>query len=169
MLLTEFRRILYATDLGHTACNVFSVALSLAKRYGASLYVVYAVEPMGFAARHAATLYTGGEYNDTVEAGRETALKAEIGERLDALCADGLAGKCDRDVIGAVEVLHGKPWQAIVEYSEKIGADMVVLGSHGHTTVGEVMLGSTAHRVAQKSRVPVLLVPAEDLETGDGV
>jgi len=40
-----------------------------------------------------------------------------------------------------------------------VSAELIVLGSHGHTAIGETVLGSVAHKVTMKATVPVLLVP----------
>jgi len=40
-----------------------------------------------------------------------------------------------------------------------VNAELIVLGSHGHSAIGEAVLGSVAHRITMKATVPVLLVP----------
>jgi nucleotide-binding universal stress UspA family protein len=37
--------------------------------------------------------------------------------------------------------------------------DLVVMGTHGHSALGSVMLGSVAQGVLARCKVPVLLVP----------
>ena len=47
---------------------------------------------------------------------------------------------------------------------ETIGADLVVLGSHGHGIVASLLLGSVAEGMVRKSIVPTLVVPAGKAE-----
>jgi len=49
-------------------------------------------------------------------------------------------------------------WDQILSVSEKIGADLVVVGSHGRTGLRRALMGSIAERVVRLSRVPVLTV-----------
>ncbi|MFU2488678.1 universal stress protein [Thauera sp. WH-1] len=38
---------------------------------------------------------------------------------------------------------------------------MIVMGSRGHSAIGELLLGSVAHKVTMKADVPVVLVPID--------
>ena len=58
-----------------------------------------------------------------------------------------------------VVFLEGRPSTAILDYVVEQEAGLVVLGSHGHSALGELLIGSTAREVTQRARVPVLLVP----------
>jgi nucleotide-binding universal stress UspA family protein len=53
----------------------------------------------------------------------------------------------------------GSPvWRAILDVADAIDAGLVVLGSHGHSGVAEVLLGSVSSAVAHHARRPVLIV-----------
>ena len=54
---------------------------------------------------------------------------------------------------------NGTPvWRSIVESANEHGASIVVMGSHGRTGVGLVLMGSVASAVARHAQVPVLIV-----------
>ena len=55
-------------------------------------------------------------------------------------------------------VREGYPATIIVEEAESQGADLIVIGTHGHTGLKHLLLGSVAERVVQKSPCPVLTV-----------
>jgi nucleotide-binding universal stress UspA family protein len=57
-----------------------------------------------------------------------------------------------------VTVLQGNPASAILNYSEEIGADVIILGSRGLSDFKELFLGSVSHNVAQHSKIPVLII-----------
>lgn len=46
----------------------------------------------------------------------------------------------------------------IKDYAKKSKIDMIVMGSHGHTALGNLTMGSVATRVIATSKVPVLVV-----------
>ena len=49
---------------------------------------------------------------------------------------------------------------ALIEVALREGADMIVVGSRGHNSVTEILLGSVSHQVAHHSPIPVVIVPA---------
>ena len=55
----------------------------------------------------------------------------------------------------------GAPGPHIVKVAEQLKADYIVLGSHGHTALYDLLVGSTTHGVLLKSPCPVLVVPAQ--------
>ena len=55
-------------------------------------------------------------------------------------------------------VREGYPATVIIEAAESHGADLIVIGTHGHTGLKHLLLGSIAERVVQKAPCPVLTV-----------
>ncbi|MGH8197975.1 MAG: universal stress protein [Steroidobacteraceae bacterium] len=57
-------------------------------------------------------------------------------------------------------LLQGPTVATIVAEAEKLPAALIVLGSHGHGAVYDLLVGSVSEGVVRASKVPVLLVPA---------
>jgi nucleotide-binding universal stress UspA family protein len=55
-------------------------------------------------------------------------------------------------------ILHGEPGPVIVDYANKQGIDLVVIGSRGLNSLQEMVLGSVSHKVAKRVNCPVLIV-----------
>jgi nucleotide-binding universal stress UspA family protein len=53
-----------------------------------------------------------------------------------------------------------RPDEAILQTTTRLGADMIVVGSHGRTGLDRLLMGSVSERVIGKSRCPVLVVKA---------
>lgn len=51
------------------------------------------------------------------------------------------------------------PADEILRYAEEEGADLLVLGTHGHGVVVRALIGSVASAVARRAHCPILLVP----------
>jgi nucleotide-binding universal stress UspA family protein len=50
------------------------------------------------------------------------------------------------------------PFEGIKKYAEKIAADLIVMGSKGHSEFEEIMIGSNTEKVVRTSKIPVIAV-----------
>ena len=55
------------------------------------------------------------------------------------------------------EVRIGDPGQVTVDRAEELGAELIVIGSHGRTGISRLFLGSVAERVVRLAHCPVLV------------
>ncbi|HZY17891.1 MAG TPA: universal stress protein [Ramlibacter sp.] len=142
-----FQHILLATDGSDASRRAVRMAVGLAREHGARLTAVYVVDPypylglgeanpMGFEAYMAAAL-------DHAAAAHEEVLAACGGERQVELHW--------RRVEDAAAV------KGIVDTAATVGADLVVVGSHGRSGLQRLMLGSVAGHVVAQAAVPVLV------------
>ena len=60
------------------------------------------------------------------------------------------------------EILDGQPQDAIMDFAEKVATDMVIVGTHGHSAIGSVLMGSVASGLVRQAKVPVLVVPCDE-------
>jgi nucleotide-binding universal stress UspA family protein len=158
-MLPELRTILYATDLTHRSSEVFQYAMSVAQKHGGKITIIHALEPLTPFAKSMVDLYVSKEQSDTLHREAKEKMIAEIRERLEHFCSDELCvDPVGRERVADILVLEGRPSEVILKEADRIRSDLIVMGSHGHSAVGEILLGTTAHRVMQHARVPVLLV-----------
>jgi len=61
-------------------------------------------------------------------------------------------------------LLHGQPSVCIREEAERLAADYIVVGSHGHGALYDFVVGSTASALLKSAPCPVLIVPVSGLE-----
>jgi len=55
---------------------------------------------------------------------------------------------------------QGVASQEIIQYAESINSDLIVIGSNNHSKISELFIGSTARKVINNSKIPILVVPA---------
>lgn len=60
-------------------------------------------------------------------------------------------------------LLEGEPAHELLGFSEEKGGDLLVAGSHGHSFVGRLLMGSVSTRLIRGAHVPVLVIPPSDL------
>jgi nucleotide-binding universal stress UspA family protein len=143
--MNEFRRILCPTDFSPTSSAALEHATAMARAFGAELLLVHVVPEMNYPLR------SFGMAAVLPDARRE--LQAKAGETLRAL-----AGKIRSDVAVRTVVADGEVHAAILQCAKLESADMIVMGTHGHTGLKHAMLGSTAERVVRLAECPVLTV-----------
>ena len=68
----------------------------------------------------------------------------------------------DSGLEGVSLVIHGLPWQQIVEVARTRQADLIVMGTHGHTGVARLLCGSVAVKVQRHTPCRVLILRIGD-------
>lgn len=63
-----------------------------------------------------------------------------------------------RDVTGLL--VQGPTVNTILGQAEKLEADLIVVGSHGHGAMFDILVGSVSAEVIRRSTIPVLVVPS---------
>ncbi|BAU67308.1 hypothetical protein STA3757_47190 [Stanieria sp. NIES-3757] len=62
-------------------------------------------------------------------------------------------------------LIQGVTVETLVQEAEKLQADLIVLGSHGHNVLYKTFMGSVSEGVLTQASCPVLLVPTKMLNT----
>jgi nucleotide-binding universal stress UspA family protein len=57
-----------------------------------------------------------------------------------------------------LQVELGDPGHEIADYAQRIGADLIVVSSHGRTGLTRLLIGSVAERVVRLAHCPVLVL-----------
>jgi nucleotide-binding universal stress UspA family protein len=64
----------------------------------------------------------------------------------------------ERDIEVETEMLRGDTVDEIVAYADTIDADLIVVGSRGHSAIASAVIGSVSRGVLHEARRPVLVV-----------
>ncbi len=65
---------------------------------------------------------------------------------------------------GHLHVVGGRAYNEICSLAGRLGSDLIVTATRGHTGLKRLLLGSTAQRVVQHAPCPVLIVPTHEHE-----
>ena len=159
-MLPEIRTIVYATDLSPQAPETFRYAMSLAHKYDAKIVLVYAVEPLPPMAKSLVSMYLPeGEPGEDIPKAVRERLFGDIRGKLQHFCTDEVCvdlGGHER--VSEICIREGHAAEIILAETARVEADLVIMGAHGHSALGELVLGSVSHQVLQRCPVPVLIV-----------
>ncbi|RKZ37145.1 MAG: universal stress protein [Gammaproteobacteria bacterium] len=157
---TEIKTILYATDMGEHMRPVFRFAVSLAEKYGAKISMLHVTEPLTPQVRWAIEAYMPDSNAQQVHHEGFKKIQDEMQVRLADFCKEEMGKSPEEcDLVSNFSVVPGRPAETITEAAEKMDADLIVVGTHTDPSFGAYLLGSTARKVTQLSKKPVLVIP----------
>lgn len=142
-----FKHILVPVDGSDTSLHAVAKAAGLAKAFGSEVTAVYVLDPYPFTGVGADFAYGQAQYLSAATAEANTALEA-VKKQMDE------AGVAVKTMVGEGHAVH----EGIVRVADSVGADLIVMGSHGRRGLEKLVLGSVAQRVLQTTRIPVLVV-----------
>ena len=153
--MSDYRTFLVPYDFSaHSRAALFA-ATDLARRLGADLHLFHAVHTPAFAY---------GPYGAAAPPPMDLLEVRETVARSLLEVANGIVdapGKVETHVVegsGVADLIH--------RCAEQIGADLIVMGTHGRTGLAHVFLGSVAERTLRRAPCPVLTVQAPEEEEG---
>ena len=152
-MAARYRRILIAVDASDDADQVLEAAIDLDLKAGERFYVATVIPPVvdSVSGMGGASIAASWPIED-MEATMTKEITDSVRERVARF---GIPPE-------RVAVLYGRPATEIQAQAEKIGADLVVVGSHGRHGLARVMLGSTANGVLHGAKCDVLTVRIRD-------
>lgn len=138
-------KILVPLDFSEHSERALAYAFDLARALGATVHLVHVYPVTAYAAP---PLLPGpvvvGQFRD------------ESQRVFDEMLAR-VKREYSPDITGSLK--EGVPHVEILRCASDIHADMIVMGTHGHTGFEHLLLGSVAERVVRGATVPVLTVP----------
>ena len=172
----EVNKILYATDLSENAHYAFAYAVSLADLYNAAITIIHVLpEIPSLLDKNVIGYISADRWEDIKSQHFDEAKEALIGKRRDHLVIKDALRQFSEDVKEGREgegfvtddiiVVRGNPVEEILKYTEEKNCDLIVMGTHGHGTLADAMIGSTARRVVRRSPKPVLVVRLPEEES----
>lgn len=145
--MIDLHRILVPTDFSKFSQHALTYAAAFAEKFGAELYLLHVVQDLALVIPEiipveppltpsVAQLTTAVQsaFDRVIE---ENRLPAAIIHR---------------------EVREGTPFYEIIQYAREAAIDLIVMGTHGHSGLAHVLLGSVTEKVVRKAPCPVLTV-----------
>ena len=145
--MIELRRILVPTDFSKFSEVAITYAAALAQKFGAEIHLLHVVQDLSVFLPEA------------MEAPPPVALPAE---QFLAAARTAMERSMQHDALKDLpvrqEIRQGTPFYEIVLYAKEARIDLIVMGTHGHTGLVHVLLGSVTEKVVRKAPCPVLTV-----------
>src|SRR5579864_526734 len=138
------KNVLFATDFSATSDAALPYATAICRRFGATLHAAHVLSDANL------LLMTGGI--DYVSMGTiYDDAHTEAKEKLDQMAAR-------LEIPNRCYVRHGQVWKGLAALIEENEIDLLVVGTHGRTGLGKLLLGSVAEDILRHASCPVLTV-----------
>jgi nucleotide-binding universal stress UspA family protein len=144
------RTILCPVDFSNGSMRALDKAYELARALGAELEILHVYHIPMYGLPLAQEMIT-------------PSLRVEVTEKAQAALAS-LKATVGPDVPVTTKLIEGYPAEAVVDRARELGAEMVVMSTHGRQGFRRFLLGSVTERVVRMSTVPVLTVHSSDAE-----
>lgn len=138
--MLPMRIILHPTDFSEHSNFAFALACAIARDYGARLLVLHAVTPPMVV------------YGEGILPPEPEEHKGRLREQLQKVVPT------DPKIVVEHRLVEGDAAASILRVAEEIKCDLIVMGTHGRTGVGRLIMGSVAEQVVRKAVCPVLTV-----------
>jgi nucleotide-binding universal stress UspA family protein len=137
--MLPLRTILHPTDFSERSANALQLGCALARDYGARLIIVHVAAP------------PVAVYGEAVLIPESTAYLKPLQRQLVQLpVPDGV--RVER------RFEEGDVADQILRVATETPADLIVMGTHGRTGLGRLLMGNVAERVVRRATCPVLTV-----------
>jgi nucleotide-binding universal stress UspA family protein len=146
----QLKRILVPVDFSRHSLDALEYAVALGKSFNPEIVLLFALEPAQFAG-------IGHAYGGALPVNVEM-LMAEQRRLAKADLAKLEKSLVKRNVRVRALVAEGTPYRAIVDTADRLGADLVVMGTHGRSGLPRFFMGSVAEMVVRHAQCPVLTV-----------
>lgn len=147
--MLNLKKILYPTDFSGYSLAALPYAVGMAKQNNAELYCLYVVDipkEEYLTREYMLPLNVPHVPQDKVLRTARARMERFVKENL-----SGIAKVTSR-------VLEGFPFVEIIRYAREQSIDLIVIGTHGHSALAAMLLGTVAEKVVRKAPCPVLTV-----------
>jgi nucleotide-binding universal stress UspA family protein len=146
--MSRVNQILVPTDFSPTSDLALDYAREIAQRFGASLHLLHVLEDP----------FVHGPFASDLFIDERADVRRAILDDARARLARRVRRREGEVAAASAEIVSGHSAETIVTHAHELGADLIVMGTHGRTGLAHLLIGSVAERVFRTSPCPVMTV-----------
>jgi len=143
------KTILAPIDFSTATAGVIEAAISLAQSTGSRVVLLHIVQPPVLTSDYGLAMEN---FQEAIEISERHSAK-RLSEITDNLRLHHPALPVE------TQLVSGPPVIEILDAAKKADASYIVMGSHGHNAIYDLLVGTTTHGVLRKASCPVVIVP----------
>ncbi|HDD43871.1 MAG TPA: universal stress protein [Candidatus Desulfofervidus auxilii] len=138
----NYKTILVPIDGSKASKIALEEAIKIAKENSASVIILHVVP----------------QNADLIEVYKISSLKSAFQQEGKKLLEEAYKYASQKGISAISHLVEGKPWEEIIKIATTQNCDLIVMGSHGHSTFSKFFLGSVTQRVLGEAPCPVMVV-----------
>lgn len=146
----NINKILIPTDFSELSHQAIDVALPMVKQLGAEVTFLHIIERLDHPDDMTALFDEGYAY---------------MMDRARALLNDLVVRAKQENIQADSEIANGTPYIEILKMAEKIGANLIIMGTHGRKGLDHMLMGSQAERVVRMATCPVTTIKTRKISS----
>lgn len=150
MKMENLKNILVAVDFNDAVGEILSYAEGFAEKFGAKIWVVHVAPPdpdfVGYEA--------GPQYIRDFKAEN---LRDEH-RNLQSICKTFLGEGVEKEAL----LIQGSTVETVLEEAKKLKADMLIVGTHKHSFLHNLLKESVSLELLKRANLPILAIPVEE-------
>lgn len=143
-----FKKILFPTDFSDVAQKAMKYITQLKGAGAQEVIVLHVIDE-----KELALLSRNPELYPQIMEALNKEVMSEMTAIQTAMMSEGFRVK--------LEARTGNPFKVIMDTAAKEKVSIIVLGSHGRSNIGEMLMGSVSENVIRHARVPLLVISRE--------
>ncbi|MCC8358655.1 universal stress protein [Salinimicrobium sediminilitoris] len=151
------KKVLIAVDYNPVSEKVAQKGYELAKNLNAEVCLIHVLDDVGFYGAHYPTFMGYDGYSGM---GPDLDVAMEMRNIAEEFLEKAQKHLNDPQV--KTHLAEGDTAKSIMAYGEEWGASMLVMGTHSHSVLEKLLLGTVAEKVLEKTKIPVYLVPVKE-------
>lgn len=148
------KKVLIAIDYNPTSQEVTEKGYALAKKMGAEVCLVHVMSEVA----HYGMRYPTFMGYEGFDAG---SVDINVANEMRNITEDYLQTAANHldDPTVTTKLLEGDAARGILEFAEEWNADLIVMGTHSHSVLEKLFMGTVASSILEKTKVPVYVIP----------
>ena len=151
------KKVLIAIDYNPVSEKVAEEGHKLAKQLGAEVCLMHVVADVAYYSNQYPEFLGYPGYAGVAE-------DLNMGSEMKKMTEDFLqtAAKHLEDPSVTTHMAEGDTAKAILNYAAEWNADLIIMGTHSHSKLEKLLIGTVASKVLEKTKIPVHLIPVKE-------
>ena len=154
---TTMKKVLIAIDYNPVSEKVAQKGYELAQNLNAEVCLLHVLDDVGFYGTQYPTFMGYDGYSGM---GPDLDVAMEMKNIAEEFMNSAKKHLNDQQV--KTHIAEGPTAKTILSYAEEWGASLLVMGTHSHSVLEKLFLGTVAEKILEKTEIPVYLVPVKE-------